>query len=223
MAVAFVIAHPGITAALLGVRTPEQLADLLDGAGVKLSEDVLDQIDAIVPPGTDVSQLQMSYNRSVLKAPGQRRRLPAERPAAFPFTTAVTRECSNSRFVPVALKPAMTVRSIAATLTCNAQSNCISHALRSLIASNTFGVRRDSQPRRSPGRGRKYSKTRITQREVEAIVAPAFGENPELQGLEECEESWFNAVHRLELKDGNQCGASDSTWLVACPLPSSGH
>jgi aryl-alcohol dehydrogenase-like predicted oxidoreductase len=82
MAVAFVIAHPGVTAALLGPRTREQLSDLLDGAGVNLSEDVLDQIDAIVPPGTDVSRLQMGYNPSVLKAPGQRRRPPAERPAA---------------------------------------------------------------------------------------------------------------------------------------------
>lgn len=31
------------------------LDDLLAGAGVELSDDVLDQIDAIVPPGTEVN------------------------------------------------------------------------------------------------------------------------------------------------------------------------
>jgi aryl-alcohol dehydrogenase-like predicted oxidoreductase len=82
MAVAFLIAHPGVTAALLSPRTLEQLGDLLDGAGVNLSDDVLDQIDAIVPPGTDVSQLQMRCNPAVLKTPGLRRRPAAERPAA---------------------------------------------------------------------------------------------------------------------------------------------
>jgi aryl-alcohol dehydrogenase-like predicted oxidoreductase len=33
LAVAFAIAHPGVTAALLGPRTMEQLDDLLAGAG----------------------------------------------------------------------------------------------------------------------------------------------------------------------------------------------
>jgi aryl-alcohol dehydrogenase-like predicted oxidoreductase len=82
MAVAFVISHPGVTAALLGPRTPEQLGDLLAGADVKLGDDILDQIDAVVPPGTDVGQLQMGYNPSVLSTSSRRRRLAAERSAA---------------------------------------------------------------------------------------------------------------------------------------------
>ena len=82
MAVAFVISHPGVTAALLGPRTPEQLADLLAGADIKLGDDILDQIDAVVPPGTDVGHLQMGYNPSVLKTPGLRRRPGPERAAA---------------------------------------------------------------------------------------------------------------------------------------------
>jgi aryl-alcohol dehydrogenase-like predicted oxidoreductase len=45
MAIAFVTAHPGVTAALLGPRTIEQLDDLLAGAEVTLSDDVLNQID----------------------------------------------------------------------------------------------------------------------------------------------------------------------------------
>jgi aryl-alcohol dehydrogenase-like predicted oxidoreductase len=82
MAVSFVISHPGVTAALLGPRTPEQLGDLLAGADIKLGDDILDQIDAIVPPGTDVGNLQMGYSPSVLKTPGLRRRPGPERAAA---------------------------------------------------------------------------------------------------------------------------------------------
>jgi aryl-alcohol dehydrogenase-like predicted oxidoreductase len=54
LGVAFVIAHPGVTATLLGPRTMEQLDDLLAGVEVAASDDILDRIDAIVPPGTDV-------------------------------------------------------------------------------------------------------------------------------------------------------------------------
>jgi aryl-alcohol dehydrogenase-like predicted oxidoreductase len=82
MAVAFVIAHPGVTAALLGPRTIEQLDDLLAGAGITLSDDVLDQIDAIVPPGTGVGELQMGYNPTALTVPHLRRRPAGERAAA---------------------------------------------------------------------------------------------------------------------------------------------
>jgi aryl-alcohol dehydrogenase-like predicted oxidoreductase len=55
LAVAFVLAHPAITSVLIGPRRPEHLADLLAGAEVELSEDVLDRIDEIVPPGVDVN------------------------------------------------------------------------------------------------------------------------------------------------------------------------
>jgi aryl-alcohol dehydrogenase-like predicted oxidoreductase len=82
MAIAFAIAHPGVTAALLGPRTIEQLNDLLAGAEVTLSDDVLDQIDAIIPPGTGVGQLQMGYVPSALTVPHLRRRPPGERTAA---------------------------------------------------------------------------------------------------------------------------------------------
>ncbi|WP_377266875.1 aldo/keto reductase [Peterkaempfera sp. SMS 1(5)a] len=55
LAIAFVRAHPAVSAVLIGPRRPEQLADLLAGADVKLSDDILDRIDAIVPPGADVN------------------------------------------------------------------------------------------------------------------------------------------------------------------------
>ena len=54
LAMAFVVAHPGVTSAIIGPRTMEQLDDLLAGAEVVLADEVLDQIDKIVPPGTDV-------------------------------------------------------------------------------------------------------------------------------------------------------------------------
>jgi hypothetical protein len=79
---AFVIAHPGVTAALLGPRTMEQLDDLLAGAEVVLSDDILDRIDAVVPPGTDVGQLQMAYNPPAVTSPALRRRPLGERTAA---------------------------------------------------------------------------------------------------------------------------------------------
>jgi Aldo/keto reductase family len=54
LAMAFAIAHPGVTSALIGPLTMEQLDDLLAGADVRLTDDLLDRIDEIVPPGTDV-------------------------------------------------------------------------------------------------------------------------------------------------------------------------
>jgi len=55
MATAFVRAHPAVTAVLIGPRRPEHLGDLLAGADVELSDDILDRIDDIVPPGVDVN------------------------------------------------------------------------------------------------------------------------------------------------------------------------
>jgi aryl-alcohol dehydrogenase-like predicted oxidoreductase len=54
LATAFVRAHPGVTAVLIGPRTQDQLDGLLAGADVELSDDVLDRIDEIVPPGVDL-------------------------------------------------------------------------------------------------------------------------------------------------------------------------
>jgi aryl-alcohol dehydrogenase-like predicted oxidoreductase len=55
LATAFVRSHPAVTSVLIGPRTPEQLDDLLIGSEVALSEDVLDRIDEIVPPGTELN------------------------------------------------------------------------------------------------------------------------------------------------------------------------
>src|SRR5262245_4260152 len=55
LAIAFVLEHPAVSAAIIGPRTMEQLDDLLAGAGVRLDGDALDRIDAIVPPGTSIA------------------------------------------------------------------------------------------------------------------------------------------------------------------------
>ena len=83
LAMAFVIAHPGVTSALIGPRTMEQLDDLLAGIDVTLTDDILDAIDEIVPPGTDVGAPdQSAYLPPALQRPGLRRRPAAERAAA---------------------------------------------------------------------------------------------------------------------------------------------
>lgn len=82
MAMAFVMAHPGVTAAILGPRTMQHLDDLLAGADVRLSEAVLDRIDQIVPPGIDVGLNEAAYNPPAILKADLRRRPDAERAAA---------------------------------------------------------------------------------------------------------------------------------------------
>jgi aryl-alcohol dehydrogenase-like predicted oxidoreductase len=82
LAMAFAIAHPGVTSAIIGPRTMEQLDDLLASVDVTLTDEILDRIDEIVPPGTDVSALDMAYRPPALLHPHLRRRPLSERSAA---------------------------------------------------------------------------------------------------------------------------------------------
>jgi aryl-alcohol dehydrogenase-like predicted oxidoreductase len=83
LALAFAIAHPGVTSAIIGPHTMEQLDDLLASADVTLTDDILDQIDEIVPPGTDVGLPdQSAYLPPALLHPDLRRRPASERAAA---------------------------------------------------------------------------------------------------------------------------------------------
>lgn len=54
LALAFVASHPAVTAPIIGPRTMEQLESHLASTDVVLSDDVLDRIDAICPPGENV-------------------------------------------------------------------------------------------------------------------------------------------------------------------------
>lgn len=82
LAMAFAISHPGVSSALLGPRTMEQLDDLLAGLDVTLSDEILDRIDEIVPPGTDVGMLDQRYVPPALQRTNLRRRPIDERAAA---------------------------------------------------------------------------------------------------------------------------------------------
>lgn len=82
LALAFVIANPAVTAALIGPRTMAQLEDLLAAAEVTLSDEVLDRIDAIVPAGTGVGRMDQEYNTPTIVSAGMRRRAIDERSAA---------------------------------------------------------------------------------------------------------------------------------------------
>jgi aryl-alcohol dehydrogenase-like predicted oxidoreductase len=82
LAMAFAIAHPGVTAAIIGPRTMEQLDDVLAGAEVTLDDEVLDRIDEIVPPGTDVDPGDVSYEPPAIGETEQRRRPTDARAAA---------------------------------------------------------------------------------------------------------------------------------------------
>jgi hypothetical protein len=74
--------HPGVTSAILGPRTMQQLDDLLAGAEVVLGDEILDQIDAVVPPGTDAGPMGALYVPPAVTQVGLRRRPVAERAAA---------------------------------------------------------------------------------------------------------------------------------------------
>ncbi|MCW3492699.1 aldo/keto reductase [Microbacterium sp. SSM24] len=73
LAIAFVINHPGVTAAIVGPRTMEQLESYLPAAGVVLSPAVLDRIDGIVAPGVTINPDDNSYGAHEL-LPAARRR-----------------------------------------------------------------------------------------------------------------------------------------------------
>jgi aryl-alcohol dehydrogenase-like predicted oxidoreductase len=73
LALAFVIRHPAITAAIIGPRTMEQLESQLGADEVQLSDEVLDRIDEIVPPGTNLNPRDAGWENPAL-APEARRR-----------------------------------------------------------------------------------------------------------------------------------------------------
>ena len=81
LAMAFTIAHPGVTSAIAGPRTMEQLEDTLAGVEVSLSDDVLDRIDAIVPPGESIGAMDMVYRGPEVADAALRRRSVGDRAA----------------------------------------------------------------------------------------------------------------------------------------------
>jgi aryl-alcohol dehydrogenase-like predicted oxidoreductase len=73
LAIAFVIRHPAVTAAIIGPRTMEQLESQLGAADVTLEDAVLDRIDEIVVPGTNVNPADGGWQNPDLEPPARRR------------------------------------------------------------------------------------------------------------------------------------------------------
>jgi aryl-alcohol dehydrogenase-like predicted oxidoreductase len=74
MALAFVIGHPAVTAAIIGPRTMEQLESQLGAVDMQLDAPVLDRIDEIVPPGTNFSRADSGWMPPAVAESALRRR-----------------------------------------------------------------------------------------------------------------------------------------------------
>jgi aryl-alcohol dehydrogenase-like predicted oxidoreductase len=73
LALAFVIRHPAVTAAIIGPRTMEHLESQLGAADVELEDEVLDRIDEIVPPGVDLNPRDTAWQNPALLPEARRR------------------------------------------------------------------------------------------------------------------------------------------------------
>jgi aryl-alcohol dehydrogenase-like predicted oxidoreductase len=73
LALAFVIRHPAVTAAIIGPRTMDHLESQLTAADTQLTDDVLDHIDEIVAPGTTINVADNGWTQQSLN-PAHRRR-----------------------------------------------------------------------------------------------------------------------------------------------------
>jgi aryl-alcohol dehydrogenase-like predicted oxidoreductase len=73
MALAFVIRHPAVTAAIIGPRTMDHLESQLTAVDVELSDEVLDRIDQIVPPGVNLNPGDAGWQNPALEPAARRR------------------------------------------------------------------------------------------------------------------------------------------------------
>src|SRR4051794_25862180 len=73
LALAFVINHPAVTSAIIGPRTMEHLESQLAALDVQLSDDVLDRIDEIVPPGINLNPVDAGWSNPYLEPAARRR------------------------------------------------------------------------------------------------------------------------------------------------------
>ena len=74
LSIAFVLRHPAVSAAIIGPRTMEQLESQLGAVDVVLSDEVLDAIDEIVPPGITLNPPDNGWDPPAITDPARRRR-----------------------------------------------------------------------------------------------------------------------------------------------------
>jgi aryl-alcohol dehydrogenase-like predicted oxidoreductase len=73
LAIAFVLNHPAVTAPIIGPRTLDQLESQLPAADIVLDQALLDRIDEIVPPGTNLNPADAGWVNPALEAATRRR------------------------------------------------------------------------------------------------------------------------------------------------------
>lgn len=74
LALAFVLQHPAVTSPIIGPRTLEHLESQIGATDVRLSTEILDKIDEIVPPGLTFAHGDTGYVSPALSKPFLRRR-----------------------------------------------------------------------------------------------------------------------------------------------------
>ncbi len=75
LSLAFTLSHPAVTSVIIGPRNLDQLLTQLDAPKLVLGGDVLDAIDAIVPPGVTLNPADAGYTPPSLTAAASRRRV----------------------------------------------------------------------------------------------------------------------------------------------------
>ena len=73
MALAWVLEHPSVTAAIIGPRTEAQLTELLEVGDLRLDPSTLDAIDAVVAPGVSINPADTHWTPPALAASARRR------------------------------------------------------------------------------------------------------------------------------------------------------
>jgi aryl-alcohol dehydrogenase-like predicted oxidoreductase len=74
LAVGFVLSHPAVTSAIIGPRTMEQWKDQADAGEVRLEASILDRVDEITSPGTNLNAADAGWMSPALANPQLRRR-----------------------------------------------------------------------------------------------------------------------------------------------------
>ena len=74
MAMAFAAEHPAVSSVIMGPKTFDQLQDTLGAAEIRLTPEVLDRIDAIIPPGVRIDPKESFIPNPALDEPARRRR-----------------------------------------------------------------------------------------------------------------------------------------------------
>ena len=74
LAIGFVLSHPAVTSAIIGPRTMEQFKGQIDAGEMRLDDAVLDRIDAIAPPGTNLNEADAGWTAPALADSRLRRR-----------------------------------------------------------------------------------------------------------------------------------------------------